>query len=160
MRRPPTLTRRARCGLDTTSEVAGIGGTVSSASGSTSIAFVAPSSDTGRADAAVTAGGANICPPPTDLAETDVLPCAGGRMQQGGTLSSTLALGGIVPGLGSATLASVAAAASNPMKSFADREAVSGQDGRIELTATRRLGVIGLGAFPSGIAAPGTFTSC
>jgi hypothetical protein len=142
----------------TTSEIAGTGGTVSSASGSTSISFIAPASDTGRADAAVAAGGASICPPPADLAETDVLPCAGGRMQQGGTLSSTLTLGGIVPSLGTATLASVAAAAANPMKSFVDREAVSGQDGRIELTATRRVGVIGIGAFPSGIAWPAGFT--
>ena len=142
----------------TTSEVGGIGGTVSSASGSTSISFIAPPGDTGRADAAVVASGANICPPPADVAETDGLPCAGGRMQQGGTLSSTLGLGGIVPSLGTATLASVAAAAGNPVKSFVDREAVSGQDGRIEVTATRNLGVMGIGAFPSGIAAPATFT--
>jgi hypothetical protein len=142
----------------TTSEVAGTGGTVSSASGSTSIAFVAPASDTGRADVAVSAGGANVCPPPTDLAENDSLPCAGGRMQQGGTLSSTLTLSGIVPSLGSATLASVAAAAGSPAKSFADREPVSGQDGRIELSATRSFGVIGIGAFPSGITAPAGFT--
>jgi type II secretory pathway pseudopilin PulG len=142
----------------TTSEVAGTGGTVSSSSGSTSITFTAPPGDTGRADVAVAAGGASVCPPPTDLAETDGLPCVGGRMQQGGTLSSILALGSIVPGLGSATLASVAAAASSPAKSFADREAVSGQDGRIEVSATRNFGVIGLGAFPSGITAPAGFT--
>jgi hypothetical protein len=142
----------------TTSDVAGTGGTVSSSSGSTSISFTAPLGDTGRADVAVAAGGASVCPPPTDLAETDGLPCVGGRMQQGGTLSSILALGSLVPGLGSATLASVAAAASSPAKSFADREAVSGQDGRIEVSATRSFGVIGLGAFPSGITAPAGFT--
>ena len=142
----------------TTSEVGGIGGTVSSSSGSTSISFIAPPGDTGRADAAVVASGANICPPPSDVAETDGLPCAGGRMQQGGTLSSTLGLGGIVPSLGTATLASVAAAAGNPVKSFVDREAVSGQDGRIEVTATRNLGVIGIGGFPSGIGQPAGFT--
>jgi len=141
-----------------TSEVAGTGGTVSSTSGSTSITFTAPPGDTGIADVAVAAGGANVCPPPTDLAETDALPCAGGRMQQGGTLSSVLSLGSIVPGLGSATLASVAAAPSSPDKSFADREAVSGQDGRIEVTATRNFGVMGIGAFPSGITAPAGFT--
>ncbi len=142
----------------TTSEVAGTGGTVSSTSGSTSITFTAPPGDTGSADVAVAAGGANVCPPPTDLAETDALPCAGGRMQQGGTLSSILSLGSLVPGLGSATLASVAAAPSNPDKSFADREAVSGQDGRIEVTATRNVGVTGIGAFPSGITAPVGFS--
>ena len=79
-------------------------------------------------------------------------------MQQGGTLSSTLSLGGIVGGLGSATLASAAQAASSPDKTFANRQAVSGQDGRIELTATRNLGVLGIGSFPSGITAPAGFT--
>jgi hypothetical protein len=46
----------------------------------------------------------------------------------------------------------------HPVKSFVDREAVSGQDGRIEVSATRNLGVLGIGAF--GIAAPATFTLC
>jgi hypothetical protein len=142
----------------TTSDVSGVGGTVSSSSGSTSISFVAPAGDTGRADVAVAAAGANVCPPPTDAAETDSLPCVGGRMQQGGTLSSTLSMNGIVGSLGTASLASVAAASSNPDKSFVDREAVSGQDGRVEVTATRRLGAIGIGAFPSGITAPAGFT--
>ena len=33
--------------------------------------------------------GTNVCPPPTDTAETDNLPCVGGRIQQGGTLSAS-----------------------------------------------------------------------
>ena len=50
----------------TTSDVAGTGGTVSSTSGSTSMVFVAPAADTGRADVAVSAGGSSVCPPPSD----------------------------------------------------------------------------------------------
>ena len=98
----------------TTSEVAGTGGTVSSTSGSTSITFTAPPGDTGSADVAVAAGGANVCPPPTDLAETDGLPCAGGRMQQGERCRRSFHWAASCRGLGSATLASVAAAAEQP----------------------------------------------
>ena len=137
--------------------IAGVGGTVSSTAGSTSITFQAPAGDAGVAQTAVAAGGAYVCPPPTDPAETDGMPCAGGRIQQGGTLTSTLGLEGIVAGLGSAMLASVAS--SYPNKSFVDREAVSGNEGRVELTATRSFGTINVGAFPSGIAAPAGFTS-
>jgi len=139
--------------------IAGVGGTVSSAVGSTSITFQAPAGDSGFAQTAVAAGGTNVCPPPTDAAETDSMPCAGGRIQQGGTLTSTLDMNGIVGGLGSATLASVGASASNPNKSFVDREPVSGNFGRVELTATRRFGTINVGALPSGMTAPAGFTS-
>jgi type II secretory pathway pseudopilin PulG len=138
--------------------IAGVGGTVSSTAGSTSITFQAPAGDAGFAQTAVAAAGANVCPPPTDPAETDGMPCAGGRILQGGTLMSTLDLNGIVGGLGSATLAS-AASAGIPNESFVDREAVSGNQGRVELTATRLFGTINVGALPSGITAPAGFTS-
>jgi hypothetical protein len=138
-------------------QLSGVGGTVSSTGGGTSISFVAPAGDSGTADAAVVAGGTSVCPPPTDVAETDGYPCLGGRVQQGGTMTSSLTLNGMVGGLGTATLASVAPAASNPNKSFVDREPISGQNGRVELTATRRFGSINIGSFPSGISAPAGF---
>jgi type II secretory pathway pseudopilin PulG len=133
----------------------GSGGSVSSTSGSTSFDLVAPSGDTGLADAAVAAGGANVCPPPTDVAEVDLLPCLGGRVQQAGTVSASMNLEGIVGGLGTATLASMGAPA-QPNRSFVDREAAS-PDGRVELTATRRFGTIGIGGLPSGMSAPAGF---
>ncbi len=134
------------------------GGSVSSTSGSTSISFVAPAGDSGTADAAVAASGGNICPPPTDTAEVDGLPCLGARVQQAGTATASMNLEGIVSGLGTASLASVAATSANPNKSFVDREPVSGQDGRVELTATRAFGTIGIGALPTGVSAPGGWT--
>jgi len=137
-------------------QLAGIGGTVSSTAGGTAISFDAPSGDTGTADAAVAAGLSNVCPPLPDPAETDGLPCLGGRVQQGGTLTSSLTLNGMVGGLGTATLASVAAAASNPNKSFVDREVI-GVDHHVEMTATRRFGTISIGAFPSGVGSPAGF---
>lgn len=136
----------------------GTGGSVSSASGSTSIALVAPAGDTGLADAAVAAAGANICPPPTDVAEVDGLPCLGGRVQQAGTLSASMNLDGMVGGLGAATLVNLGAAATNPNKSFVDREPVNTEDGRVELTATRRFGSIGIAGLPVGMGAPGGWT--
>jgi type II secretory pathway pseudopilin PulG len=135
----------------------GAGGSVSSTNGSTAIDLVAPSGDTGLAQAAVAAAGANICPPPTDVAEVDGLPCLGGRVQQAGTVGATLKLNGIVGGLGTATLASMDAPAQSN-RSFVDREAVAGGDGRVELTATRSFGTIGIGGLPSGMSAPGGWT--
>ena len=65
-----------------------------------------------------------------------------------------MTLDGIVAGLGSATLASVNAAAINPNKSFVNREAVTNQDGAVAVTSTRRIGTLVLGDFPAGITAP------
>src|SRR2546425_7853553 len=63
----------------------GVGGNVVSpvGGGSTQIQLQAPTGDTALAQSAVSAGGANVCPPPTDTAETDSLPCSGSRIQQG-----------------------------------------------------------------------------
>jgi type II secretory pathway pseudopilin PulG len=136
----------------------GVGGTVTSVNGSTSIGFQAPSGDSGTVDSGVAAAGANVCPPPTDIAEADLLPCIGGRIQQGGTLSASMTLDGIVSGLGTINLASVASAAANPNKSFVDREAVSGESGRVELTSTRRIGTLSVGALPAALGTPAGWT--
>jgi hypothetical protein len=109
-------------------------------------------------DSGVAAAGANVCPPPTDIAEADLLPCIGGRIQQGGTLSASMTLDGIVSGLGTINLASVASAAANPNKSFVDREAVSGESGRVELTSTRRIGTLSVGALPAALGTPAGWT--
>jgi hypothetical protein len=135
----------------------GIGGTVSSGNGSESIDLVAPAGDAGTAATAVAAGGANVCPPPTDTAEIDNLPCVGGRIQQGGTLTASMTLNGIVGGLGTATLASVAAVAS-PNKSFVNRQAVANEDGSVAVTATRNIGTVNIGAFPAAVGAPAGWT--
>ncbi len=64
-------------------------------------------------------------------------------------------LEGILAGLGTSTLASMGAPA-QPNRSFVDREAAS-PDGRVELTASRRFGTIGIGGLPSGVSAPAGF---
>jgi hypothetical protein len=138
--------------------VTGVGGTLSAYNtdtpGQVGIAVAAPSGDAGTTDAAVTSTVTNVCPPPTDTAETDSLPCGGSRIQQAGTLSAIMQMSHLATSLGPATLVNWTAATSNPNKGFVDREAVSGQDGRIEMTATRQFGTINIGGLPAGLANP------
>ncbi len=138
----------------TQSLASGTGGSLTTSAGSTSVTVSAPSGETARTDAAVTAGGSSVCPPPTDTAETDLQPCSGARIQQGGTLSATMTLDGLSPALGTATLATIAAASNDPNKTFVDRVLVSGEDGRMSNTATRRFGTINIGALPSNVSIP------
>ncbi len=131
----------------------------------------APSGETALSDSTSAAGGGNICPPPTDTAQTDGKPCGGSRIQQGGTLSATLRLNGTTPVLGNATLAQILQAASLPNKTFADRiqynqtpaglvcAPVVNSDGCIEEQATRNLGTVSVGGLPSGLTAPAGWSS-
>ena len=134
-----------------------------SGGGSTNIAFTSPAGDTARSDSTTSAAGSNVCPPPTDTAETDSLPCAGSRHQQGGTLTSVLTMNGFTPALGTATLGQVAAVASNPNKTFVNRvlnptsnlcTPATSTDGCMSVTTTRRFGTINIGGLPSGMTAP------
>ena len=140
----------------TTSEVAGIGGTRVVRERLDLDRLHRPPSDTGRADAAVVGR------------RSEHLPAAGrpggdrrapvrGRPHATGRHAVVDPRRWAASSRASARRRSPAwrRQPSNPVKSFVDREAVSGQDGRIEVTATRNLGVMGIGAFPSGIAAPG-----
>jgi type II secretory pathway pseudopilin PulG len=119
------------------------------------VTLSSPSGGTGRADSAVAAtSSSDVCPPPTDTAENDSLPCGGSRVQLSGTLTATTRLDQLASGLGSATLARFGSTTSNPNKAFVDREDVSGTDGRIEVTTTRRLGTINLCGLPSSFSSP------
>jgi hypothetical protein len=141
-----------------TNAVTGVGGTLSvlntDSPGNVGISVTAPSGDSGTTDAAVVSAGASVCPPPADTAESDSLPCGGSRIQQGGTLTATMPMSHLASSLGPATIVNWAAVSGNPNKTFVDREAISGQDGRIEMTATRRIGTINIGGLPAGLANP------
>ena len=122
-----------------------------------------PANDAGMAQAAVQATATNVCPPPGDTGEIDNLPCAGARVQMGSsggpaTAKSLFSHAVGSTALGSATIVSVTPTSSNPNKALVDREAVSGQDGRVEMTSTRRLGTINIGGMPSGMAGPAGWT--
>jgi prepilin-type N-terminal cleavage/methylation domain-containing protein len=140
------------------------GGTVSTGVGNI-VSLTAPALETARSTSTTSAAGTNVCPPPTDTAQADGKPCAGSRIQQGGTLSASLTLGGTTPALGSATLARILALATNPNKTFVDRvqngqvpagfcAPIANSDGCVESTSTRRIGTVNVGALPSAITAP------
>ncbi len=133
-------------------------------SGNTHIDFTTPAGDTARSTSTTSAGGSNVCPPPTATAETDLKPCGGARQQQGGTLSAAFTANNLSQPLGSTTLAQVGAAANLPNTVFENR-VVSGTtgalcspaantDGCLEQTAIRRFGTIGIGGLPSSVTAP------
>jgi Tfp pilus assembly protein PilV len=142
------------------------GGTQTSSGGGTTLTFTAPSGETSTSDSTTQATGGNVCPPPSDTAQTDNKPCGGGRIQQGGTLSATYNMSSS-PGLGAATLARIAAAASAD-KSFVDRVQYSStsicspannSDGCVEVNTTRAVGTVNVGGLPLTSVAAATIPS-
>jgi prepilin-type N-terminal cleavage/methylation domain-containing protein len=134
-----------------------------SGSGTTSITFAAPASETFETDSTTSASATNVCPPPTATGETDSLPCGGSRAQQGGSLSAVLSLNGISPSLGTATVSQIQQAASSPDTAFVNRVAygssalctpTSTSDGCLEESVSRTFGTINIGGLPSGMTAP------
>jgi len=139
-----------------------LGGSVPTG-GNNSMTLTAPSNETAESDSTTSAVGTNVCPPPSDAAQTDQKACGGSRIQQGDALSAVLSLAGVDPALGSATVARIAAAANSPNKTFVDRvqnpstslcAPVANSEGCLEETATRVLGTLNVGALPSAISAP------
>jgi type II secretory pathway pseudopilin PulG len=138
-------------------------------SGSTQITLTSPAGDSARSDSTTSAGGTNVCPPPTDTAETDNLPCGGSRQQQAGNLTAVLNMGGFASSLGAATLAQAGVASGLPNKVFGNRVVnptsgtmctpATGMDGCLEQTGFRRFGTITLGGLPSAMAAPANWNS-
>ena len=107
-------------------------------------------------DAAVStaakASDAFACPP-TGTRETDSLGCAGARVQQANTVTAVTPLDHAVAA-GPATVVRLAAPGSSSTAT-AERDAVTGQNGLVDVQATRTLGSIYLGGFPvSGMTAP------
>ncbi len=141
------------------------GGFVSSGP-SNVVTLTASGGEAAESDSTTSAGGSNICPPPDDTAQADAKPCAGSRIQQGGTLpplSAVLGLNGITQQLGPATLAQVLAATDSPNKTFVDRvlnsttglcAPVVNSDGCLEESATRNIGTVNVGALPSALTSP------
>ena len=111
--------------------------------------------DTGRAISAMAAGGSNACPPvpPLSALETDLLPCGGAYAQQAGTSRVVGHFHGFATDLGDATIVSVGAP-SAAMTTFANRTAVSGQNGNVQDTANRTYGTIRIGGLPDLMTSP------
>ncbi len=132
----------------------GLGGSASLAQGQTSFTVTAPSGDAATANSATTASASQSCPPWVPK-EVDNTLCAGSQIQQGstGSLTATGAFAHVYKNIqmGSASIATIGTAASNPNKTFVDRQLVAGQDGKLVSTVTRRFGTVNLVGLPSGL---------
>ncbi|MCD6021763.1 MAG: Prepilin-type cleavage/methylation-like protein [Actinomycetia bacterium] len=94
--------------------------------------------------------------PTTGTRETDLLPCAGGHIRHVGTVSVGIPVTHVTPTVGSANLLRVVGPGTDTTAKI-DRDASAGtsEDGLIDVQATRTLGTVQLGGFPSsGMTAP------
>jgi type II secretory pathway pseudopilin PulG len=123
--------------------------------GTTLVQVQNAANDTGQAISAMSAGGANACPPvpPLSALETDLLPCGGAWAKQAGISRVVGHFHGFATDLGDANIVSVGAP-SAAMTTFANRTAVTGQNGNMQDTANRTLGTIQIGGLPDLMTSP------
>jgi hypothetical protein len=92
--------------------------------------------------------------PTSGTRETDSLPCSGGQILQGGTLTVAMPFTHVLPSLGTANLLRIQAP-STASSVTADRDDVTDYDGIVDVNVARYLGTIQIGGFPSaGMSAP------
>ena len=115
------------------------------ASGDTAVAGLSP---------AASAADAAACPP-SGTRETDASACAGGQTLQGGVASAVAPLDHASASLGPATIVRVGAP-SSASTALVDRDAsgTTGEDGVVDVRASRTLGTIWIGGFPSAGMSP------
>jgi hypothetical protein len=116
-----------------------------------------PSGDMEARSTSVDASGSDTYACPTSgVRETDLLPCAAGRVRQVGTITVSVPHSHVTPTVGSANLLRIVGpAADTTAKVDRDASAGTSEDGLIDVQATRTLGTIQLGGFPaSGMTAP------
>jgi len=116
-----------------------------------------PGGDSSAAGLSTAAAAADVADCPTyGTAESDASSCAGGEVLAGGVSSAVASLDPAVSGLGDATVVRVGApAAESTAVVDRDPSATSGEDGIIDTQATRSLGTIWIGGFPTaGMTAP------
>ena len=91
--------------------------------------------------------------PPSGTRETDSLPCSGARVRQINTVTAVTPVDHAVA-LGTPTVVRLTAPGSYST-AIAERDAVTGQNGLVDVQATRTLGNLYLGGFPtSGLTVP------
>jgi len=157
----PTYSREG-CGYNSLTCVGGSPVTPSSG-GSTNLSLTATTTDVGDAIGASSATDATVpCPLPTTT-QTDQLPCAGGRVQQKGTVQAVATVNGTTPAVGSFTVArvlepSAATTASvdrvtSPAPVGAFCNPVADTPGCIDSKVSRTVGTLNLGSLPSAFGA-------
>ena len=116
--------------------------------------MTAPAGQVGNAAVSTAAktADASACPP-TGTRENDSLPCSGARVRQINTVTAVTPVDHVVA-IGTPTVVRMTAPGSDST-AIAERDAVSGQSGLVDVQATRTLGGVYLGGFPtSGMTAP------
>jgi type II secretory pathway pseudopilin PulG len=116
--------------------------------------FTVASGQTGTSSAATSASAidADACPP-SGTRETDVLPCAGAEVRQTNPVTATVPFDHVTA-IGDGQVVRVTAPAS-ASRATADRDAVTGTDGLVDVQASRALPALYLGGFPtSGMTPP------
>jgi hypothetical protein len=116
--------------------------------------FTVSSGQTGTASATTSASAADpdACPP-TGTRETDVLPCAGAEVRQINPVAASVPFDHVTA-IGDANVVRVTGPGS-ASQATADRDAVTGTDGLVDVQATRALPELFLGGFPtSGMTPP------
>jgi type II secretory pathway pseudopilin PulG len=109
-----------------------------------------------RATSVDAAGTDTYACPTTGTRETDLLLCSAGHVRQVGTITVAIPVTHVTPTVGSANLFRVVGPVTDTTVKI-DRDASGGtaEDGLIDVVATRSLGTVQLGGFPSsGMAAP------
>lgn len=128
------------------------------AGGSIGGQLTAPTGDTATAGLSTEAKLADTfaCPPAPSTRETDSLPCTGAQTQLGGAMTVVAPLTHAVPTLGPATLVRIGApSTSSTVAVERDVSGTTGDDGLVDSTATRTLGTVYIGGFPTaGMTAP------
>jgi type II secretory pathway pseudopilin PulG len=110
--------------------------------------FTVSSGQTGTASASTSASAADAdaCPP-SGTREADALPCAGAEVRQMNPVTATVPFDHVTP-IGDAQVVRVTGPSSSSMAT-ADRDAVTGNDGLMDVQATRVLPDLYLGGFPA-----------
>jgi Tfp pilus assembly protein PilV len=109
----------------------------------------------GRSTSVDASGADTYACPTTGTRETDLLPCAGSHVRQGGTVTVEVPHTHVATLVGSANLLRIVAPATNTTARI-DRDAAgTGEDGVIDAQVSRTLGTVQIGGFPaSGMTPP------
>ena len=126
------------------------------AGGSIGLQLTVPLGDAGTngVSTAAKATDTYACPA-SGTRQMDSLACAGSQVRQAGTATAVVPLSHALAALGPMTAVRVTAPPSAYSTALVHRNAVSGYDGLIDVSASRTLGTIYLGGFPTaGMTAP------
>jgi type II secretory pathway pseudopilin PulG len=109
----------------------------------------------GRSTSVDASGADTAACPTTGTRETDLLPCSGAHVRQVGAVTVEVLHSRLLASVGPANLIRVVGPATNST-AWIDRDAAgAGEDGLIDVRASRVLGTVQLGGFPSsGMTAP------